>query len=73
MRTRMERKRPCRTRGARGRGVSSVGCKEPTVALGDDEAKRVTVEGAAAVGQERRFWGREAQEPACWVAHLGGS
>ena len=50
-----------------------MGCKEPTVALGDDEAKRVTVEGAAAVGQERRFWGREAQEPACWVAHLGGS
>lgn len=50
-----------------------MGCKEPTAALGDDEAKRVSVEGAAAVGRERRFWGREAQEPACRVAHLAGS
>ena len=46
-----------------------MGSKEPMVALRDDEAKCVSVGGAATEGQETRLWGREAQE----THVLGGS
>ena len=39
------------------------------MALRDDEARCVSVGGAATEGQERRLWGREAQE----TRVLGGS
>lgn len=53
----------------RGQGCQKHGLKEPMVPLRDDEAKCVSVGGAATEGQETRLWGREAQE----THVLGGS
>lgn len=53
----------------RGQGCQKPGLKGANVALRDDEARCVSVGGAATEGQERRLWGREAQE----TRVLGGS
>lgn len=55
------------TREPGGRVLPSVGCKEPTAALGDDEAKRVSVEGATRWGG-RGGSGGGKREPRCGVA-----